>query len=62
MQESETVSLHPCEPHLKQLLNIQQELFKAESTDENMKKIEAIKAQIARHIAAGEKPGSPKEV
>ena len=63
MQESEKVSLHPYEPKLSELLKIQQDLFKAESTNENMKKIEALKAQINRHIAAGEKPGpAPKEV
>ena len=56
MQAETEVSLHECEPNLTELLKIQRELFAAESTDENMKKIEALKAQIARHIAAGEKP------
>jgi len=49
------VSMHPCEPKLSELLKIQRELFVEPSTDENMKKLQAIKGQIERHIAAGEK-------
>jgi len=49
------VSMHPCEPKLSELLKIQRELFVEPSTDENMKKLQAIKGQIERHVAAGEK-------
>jgi len=49
------VSLHPCEPKLVDLIALQRDLFVAPSTDENMKKIKALKAQIDRHVAAGEK-------
>ena len=41
--------IHPQEPSLSELRKIRKELYSAESTNENMKKIEAIEAQIARH-------------
>ena len=37
------------EPDLKELKRIQKELYGAESTDENVKKLLAIAVQIARH-------------
>lgn len=53
---SEEVLLHPCEPKLSELLKIQRELFSLPPSDDITKKSEALKCQIARHIAAGEKP------
>lgn len=44
-----TVTIHPGEPNLETLMNIRKELFTAESTSENVKKIKAIDFQIARH-------------
>jgi len=41
--------IHECEPKLEELKKIQKELFIADSTDENMKKIKAIESQIKRH-------------
>lgn len=46
--------MHKCEPKLEELKTIQRELFSAESTNENMKKIQAIESQIKRHEAAKE--------
>lgn len=46
--------MHKCEPNLAELKTIQRELFSAASTDENMKKINAIESQIKRHEAAKE--------
>jgi len=43
--------IHECEPKLEELKAIRQELFSAESTDENLKKIKAIECQIGRHKA-----------
>ena len=37
------------EPDLKELKRIQKELFAAESTDMNLKKLKALEVQIARH-------------
>jgi hypothetical protein len=44
--------LHPCEPSLEELKQIQRDLFRAESTDENVARLKAIEHQIARHQAA----------
>ena len=41
---------HPHEPPLKELKLIIKELWAAESTNENMKKILAVEAQIARRV------------
>ena len=46
--------MHPNEPSLEDLKKIRQELFKQKSTDENMKKIEAIEKQIKRKEAEKE--------
>ena len=42
---------HPNEPELRELKRIRKKLFKAESTDENVKKIRAIENQITRREA-----------
>ena len=54
--------MHKCEPKLEELKTIQRELFSASSTDDNMKKIQAIESQIKRHEAArdAEKEASKK--
>jgi len=44
--------IHPNEPPLEELRRRRQVLYGAESTDENVKKIEAIEAQIKRHEEA----------
>jgi len=41
--------IHPNEPSLEQLKDIERELFGADSTDANMKKLKAVQLQIARH-------------
>jgi hypothetical protein len=41
--------MHSCEPSLEELKVIEKELMVAESTDENVKKLEALQVQIARH-------------
>jgi len=41
--------IHPSEPNLGTLKKISKELFKAESTSENLQKIKAITVQIERH-------------
>ena len=41
--------MHKCEPTLEELKRIQKELFAAESTDMNLKKLKALEVQIARH-------------
>lgn len=43
--------MHPNEPSMEELKKIQKELFVAESTDDNMKKIKAIEIQIKRREA-----------
>ncbi len=43
------IEIHPSEPGLETLKDIRKNLFKAESTDENLKKIKAITVQIDRH-------------
>ena len=43
--------IHPNEPKLAELKEISKELFKADSTDENLKKLKAVESQIARHEA-----------
>ena len=50
--------LHPNEPTLEELKQIELELFRQASTDENMAKLKAIQSQIARHEAqeAAEEP------
>lgn len=40
--------MHPCEPKLEELKEIRKALFASESTNDNMKKIKAIEAQIER--------------
>jgi vacuolar-type H+-ATPase subunit I/STV1 len=47
-------TIHPCEPALQQLKDMQKSLFKAESTDENLRKLKAIEAQIGRHDKVAE--------
>ena len=42
--------IHPNEPDVHTLKEIERGLIKAESTDENMQKLKAITSQIARHI------------
>ena len=46
--------MHPCEPKLEELKVIEKELMIAESTDENVKKLEALQVQISRHEKARE--------
>jgi len=41
--------MHPSEPKLEELKVIEKELMVAESTNENVKKLEALAIQIARH-------------
>ena len=43
--------LHECEPSLEELVNIRGALYRAESTDMNLKKIRALESQIERHKA-----------
>ena len=52
--------MHKCEPTLEELKKIQRELFSASSTDENMKKINAIESQIKRHEAVKEEAEETK--
>jgi len=40
--------MHPCELELKELKEIERQLFAEESTDENMKKLTAVQSQIKR--------------
>lgn len=40
--------MHPNEPSIEELKIIQKELYVAESTDMNVKKLKAIELQIAR--------------
>ena len=40
--------MHPCEPMMDELQAIRKQLYKEASTDLNIKKIQAIEAQIAR--------------
>ena len=44
-------AIHPNEPTLAELKKLELELFTAESTDENMARLNAIQKQIARHEA-----------
>lgn len=46
--------MHKCEPKLAELKVIEKELMIAESTDENVKKLEALQVQISRHEKARE--------
>ena len=41
--------IHAYEPKLVELKEIRAELFRSESTDDNLRKIKAIEAQIKRH-------------
>jgi len=41
--------IHTSEPKLAELKEIRSELFKSESTDDNLRKIKAIEVQIKRH-------------
>lgn len=43
--------MHPCEPSLETLKGFYKELITAPSTDENMKKLKALDAQINRREA-----------
>ena len=43
--------IHSSEPNINTLKQIRQDLYSAESTDENLKKIKAVEAQIKRHEA-----------
>jgi len=47
-----TVEIHPCEPKLGDLKKLRKELFKAKSTDDNVRKLEALDVQIQRHEKA----------
>jgi hypothetical protein len=40
--------MHPSEPSMEELKRLRRELYAAESTDENVKKVEAIEHQISR--------------
>jgi len=40
--------MHPCEPSLEVLKEIRKELYTANSTEENVKKIKAVELQISR--------------
>lgn len=40
--------MHPCEPSLETLKEIRKELYTANSTEENVKKIKAVELQISR--------------
>ena len=51
--------MHKCEPKLEELKKIQRALFSESSTDENMKKIQAIESQIKRHEKAKEEAVDP---
>ncbi len=50
---------HPNQPSLEELKRIMAELYASESTNENMKKIQAIEAQISRTEAEAAKPTPP---
>ena len=54
--------MHDCEPSMKELREICAKLYASESTDENMKKIRAVEAQIARREAAQPKKAAAAEV
>ena len=41
--------IHACEPSLEKLLRLRGDLYKAESTQMNLKKIRALESQIERH-------------
>ena len=47
--------IHPSEPGLSELKEIRAKLYGNPSTNENMKKLCAIEAQIARREACGDK-------
>lgn len=40
--------MHPNEPSMDELKRLRRELYAAESTDENVKKVETIERQISR--------------
>ena len=42
---------HPCEPTLKRLQKLRREILTAPSTNENMKQVTALEAQIKRREA-----------
>jgi len=56
--------IHDCELSLTVLKDISKQLFASESTDDNMRKIKAITAQIAKHerIAEAKKIAETKPV
>ena len=48
------MEIYANEPQLQQLKDMRKSLYASESTNENVKKIKAIEAQIARHEAVAE--------
>ena len=56
--------MHPCEPSIVQLKQLQAALFVAESTNENVQKLKAIELQIKRREdeEAAEKAAKDAEV
>ena len=42
-------TIHHCEPSLENLLKMRNGLYKAESTEDNLKKIRALESHIERH-------------
>jgi hypothetical protein len=42
-------TIHHCERSLENLLKMRNGLYKAESTEDNLKKIRALESQIERH-------------
>ena len=51
VKEAAVVTIHACELTLNELMDTRKKLFTSDSTDENIKKLEAIDRQIARHKA-----------
>ena len=51
---------HPNEPGLEELKALRNELYRSESTDDNLRKIKAIEAQIQRREA--EVPSTKAEI
>ena len=45
------IKLHACEPTLEELVSIRSRLYKADSTEMNVKQIKALECQITRHKA-----------
>jgi hypothetical protein len=51
MDQIKEYTMHPNEPTLEALTTLYRELFSAKSTDDNIKKLEALDKQITRHKA-----------